>query len=60
MKFYSIIEIFLLISATTYSVSCQSAFNGLQCSNGGTLNTAICTCTCANGYSGFNCQYGKN
>lgn len=59
MKFYTIIEIFILISATVYSVSCQNTCSLTGCQNGGTFNSATCSCICAIGYSGYDCRYGK-
>ncbi|XP_038068245.1 uncharacterized protein LOC119737752 isoform X2 [Patiria miniata] len=29
----------------------------LQCANGGSLNSAVCNCTCASGYQGTTCQF---
>lgn len=38
---------------------CLAPCGGKMCQNGGSLNTATCTCTCVPPYNGATCAKGK-
>ena len=49
-------DIILLCKFTTVSHNCFSLDNDLECENGGTLDAESCTCQCAPGYEGNECE----